>query len=326
MLLLVGEVGTVHEQELGPVQADAVGHHLPHRDRVLGQFDVGVQADQHPVAGHRRLAFELVQFALLAALLLLLVTVIAQNAFVQTDQDDALAAIHDHRLVVAQIGASVARAHHRRNPQAARQNGGVRQRAAILGDKRQHALMLHQDGIRRGQVIGHHDPSFQPGSHQLGIDGIVEIGRVLGQQNPLDPPHDVVNILLAGAQVGIVHVIEHLRQRIALDFQRPFGIAVVGADQPYRRLGEGGVLQHQQMGVDEGGDIARRRGWNSHPDIPQLLPGYGQAIQEPLDFILDDGVRDGELGDFRLVAFQQIGPADRIPPGNPDAMERKRHG
>ena len=53
------------------------------------------------------------------------------------------------------------------------------------------------------------------------------------------------------------------------------------------------------------------------PHIAQLPPGYLQTIQKTLDFILDDGVGDGVLGDFRLVALQQVGSADRIPPETP---------
>ena len=135
----------------------------------------------------------------------------------------------------------------------------------------------------------------------------------------------MLHIVLAGAQIRIVHVFEHLDQQIPLDFQRPFGVALARANQLDRRLGKSRVLQHQQMGVDEGGHLRRRRRGNLHSDIAQLPPGYIQTIQKTLDFILDDGVGDGVLGDFRLVTLQQVGSADRIPPGNPDAMQRKRH-
>jgi len=125
MFLLVGHVEAVHEQKFGSVQTDAVGCHLSHRHGVLGQFDVGEQPDGHLVAGDRRFTLEFAQFALLPALFLLFVAVIAQDALIQPDQDYSLPPIDDNRLIVAQIAARIARAHHRRNTQATRQNGGV---------------------------------------------------------------------------------------------------------------------------------------------------------------------------------------------------------
>ena len=251
--------------------------------------------------------------------------VVAQDPLVQTEQNHALATIDDHRFVVAQVGAGVARAHHRRNTQAARQNGGVGQRATVLGHESQHPLMLHQNGVGRGQIVGDDDASLQTAGGQFGVVGVVQIRRVLGHQHALHPPHHMLHIVLAGAQIRVVHVLEYLDQQIPLDLQRPFGIALARANQLDRRLGESRVFQHQQMGVDKGGNLRRRRRRNLDPHIAQLPPGYLQTIQKTLDFILDDGVGDGVLGDFRLVALQQVGSADRIPPGNPDAMQRKRH-
>ena len=251
--------------------------------------------------------------------------VIAQDALIQPDQDHAVATVDDHWLVMAKIGTGTARAHYRRNTQAARQDRGVRQRSAVFGDKGQHPLMLHENGVSRGQIVGNDDAALKTTGSQFGVIGIVQIGRILGDQDALHPAHHMLDIVLAGAQIGIVHLLEDLHQRIPLDLQRPLGVAAPRTNQFNRRLGEGGILQHQQVGVDKRRHIPRGRRRNAHADIAQLPAGDIQTAQKPLDFVLDNGFGNGVLGDFELITLQQIRPADGVAPGNPDPLQRKRH-
>ena len=50
------------------------------------------------------------------------------------------------------------------------------------------------------------------------------------QEISKQPIDDMVDVVTSCAQIGIVHFIEHGDQAIALQFQRPFRVAVLLAD------------------------------------------------------------------------------------------------
>ena len=140
-------------------------------------------------------------------------------------------------------------ADHGGDAQAARQDGGVRHGAAELGHEARHPPVAQQDSVGGGQVLGDDDAAFH-----VFVGGMLELAP---DQNLLHMDYHMVHVVLAGAQVLVVHGLEHLHQGVAANLQGPLRPAELVADQVQGRLGDGGVLQHQQVGVDEGGYVLR---------------------------------------------------------------------
>ena len=58
--------------------------------------------------------------------------------------------------------AGVMHADDGRDAEISCQNRGVRQRAAELGNKCSHFLVLHHQGVSRGQIVGYDYAAFEP--------------------------------------------------------------------------------------------------------------------------------------------------------------------
>jgi hypothetical protein len=210
-------------------------------------------------------------------------------------QDNARGAVQDHGLAMPQVLGRPAHADHGRDAEAARQDGGVRHRAAELGDEAGDAALAHQDGVGGGQVGSEYDPSAQVGRGLL----------VLLEQDLLHPVDDVIEVVLAGPQVGVVHRLEDADQGIPALLQGPLGAAALLDDQVLGRVEECPVLEHQQVGVDELGDVLRGVGGNALAGLQQLPSGLGDGRVQPVDLLVDLGGLDEALRDPDRPALQQ---------------------
>ena len=75
--------------------------------------------------------------------------VFGQNFLIGIDDEHAVYAIHNHPFIVLNDLACIVQRNHRRNVQAARQDGGVAGGAAHIGDKRGNATVFEENGIGR---------------------------------------------------------------------------------------------------------------------------------------------------------------------------------
>lgn len=113
-----------------------------------------------------------------------------------------------------------------------------------------------------------------------------------------DAVDHVIQIVLAGAQIGVFHVLEYPHQLVAPHLQRPFGGAAFLADGLCRRFRDGFVLQHEQMGVDEFEDVGRRVFGYLLAYLAQLAGGFFHGVEEALDLLTDPVAR--HRAGFRL--------------------------
>ena len=101
------------------------------------------------------------QFGAAARLLHLAFPVMFENHFVGVRNQDAMQAVQDDRFAILDVLLDAMRADHGGHLHAARQDGGMRQRAAVFRREGADALMLEQHGFRRGQVVGQYDGIVQ---------------------------------------------------------------------------------------------------------------------------------------------------------------------
>ncbi len=72
----------------------------------------------------------------------------------------------------------------------------------------------------------------------------------------------VVHVVPAAAQVRVFHLLEDLHQAYPVMLKRPLGAEKLLPDQLPGRVYQGGVLEHEQVRVDELGDVDGGRVWN----------------------------------------------------------------
>ncbi len=158
--------------------------------------------------------------------------------------------------------------------QALGENGGMRQGAAVFGDKRGQALLVQQNDIRRRGFPRNQNAEFAA----AGLPCLQ--WAVLVQQRPENSRDHVVDIVPARFQVAVFHLIEHPTEAVPLHLQRPFGIAVALAYQADDTLGDGAIGHHQKVGIYEGGNLRRCIFGNAVADLFQLL---ARALERPLE-------------------------------------------
>ena len=120
----------------------------------------------------------------------------------------------------------------------------------------------------------------------------------------------MLDVVAPGFQVGVVHLIEHCDQGVALAYQCDLGVAALLADAGDHRIGERAVLDHQQMGVDEGRDFGRRSGRNLRPDLTQLFLGPALGAVEAGDLVINLRCRNAAFRDFQIGALHLLHAAD----------------
>jgi hypothetical protein len=177
-----------------------------------------------------------------------------------------LVAVDDHPVVLAHQLAGAARADHRRDVHAARDDGGVRGLAADVGDEAGEHALLELQHVGRRQVVRD--------QHQRHVDAVVQQQVLRGlalaataarrhrRGHALHVAQDALGHLLevglALAQVLVLHVVELARQHFQLGGQRPFGVVEALADPVLDALDQLLVLQQHQVHVEQRRQFVRR--------------------------------------------------------------------
>ena len=242
-----------------------------------------------------------------------------ESAFIRVHQGDPGNAIYDDHVILVDITARLVQADNGRDAEAAGEDGGMRGGAAIFGGEGDHAAVLQQYGIGRSQVMGQDDVAFQL------VAGFLVPQRRLLHQYAQDAVDHVVYVILARTQVGIVHFIKHGDQGIALQLQRPLGVVMELPDQLFRFLQQGGVIQHQQVGIDEADDVRGGSRRDVFPDCAQLLSGVGDRVVQSFGLGRDLCLADAVFRDIHLVPFNDMHLAYGNAAGHPHTMQGDAH-
>ena len=118
----------------------------------------------------------------------------------------------------------------------------------VRGDDGDHPLRLQLRQFGGSDVVG--DQDFA--GNALGA-------VVAAVQRGMDAAHDLVDVVDAAAQVGIVHAGEHGGDAVALQAQGVVGGVAAGPDQRVQALQEFGVVEQQRVQVEELADFVRQR-------------------------------------------------------------------
>ena len=254
----------VHEQELGAVKANAFGTHFLRLGHIARQLDVGHQADRLTVARAGRLVLEAQQHAPVAGITLASTGVEIQGDPGRCGDQMARMAVDDEHFAVFEQAACAVESDDGGDAQAASENRGVRQGTARFGHKAGNTLAVEQDDVGWRDIIGHHNRR----ALVRGLAGAQ--GLVILQQDSLNLRYDMLDIVTTAAQIRIFHRLEYADERVTLAFQGRFGIDAALGDQLFHGLGEGAVFEHQHVGLDERGNLARRPLGNAFLDVLEL--------------------------------------------------------
>ena len=318
LLVLVGQLAiAAHEQKFAAEQPHAHRAGLDRAQRVVGHFDIGQQLDALPVQRQRRGVAQAVEPLALEFALALLEAVFGQDDGRRIDDQHAGIAVDDHPVVLLDQLAGAARADHRRNVHAARDDGGVRGTAAHVGGKAGKQTLLELQHVGRRNVVRH--------QHQRHIERVVEqqvllrlpaaaagprralAGRLQRRGRAFHVAQDALDDLLqvgfALAQIGVLHLVELTRNQFVLRGQRPFGVVVALGDPVLDAADQHFVLQQHQVHVEQRGDFMRRV--------------LGQVVLQTHDFFHDRIARQPDarnlvIGGGRVdEVMADIGPARR---------------
>ena len=116
-----------------------------------------MQLDAHAVERRRALVAQALQLLALEIELVLAQLVFGERLAVGIDDDHALRAVDDHELVLADQLARVVQRDDRRDVEAARDDRGVRSRAAQVGDEAREVVLLELHDVGRRQVARDED-------------------------------------------------------------------------------------------------------------------------------------------------------------------------
>ena len=231
----------------------------------------------------------------------------------------AVIAIDDQCLAIAQQAPRIVQADDRRNAHAARQNRGVRQRSAVFGNERHHVLLAQQNDVGGRDVIGDDD---------RGLGGTTA-GRQLPvafHQHPQDAVGDVFDVVAAGLQIGVIHLVEDRDQCITLVDQRLLGVAALVTDHVDHRVVQRTVVDHQQMRVYEGRDLGWRPGRNLRAHLAELLAGALLGPVKAGDLMADLIIGQLIFGHLQIGAVHALDLADGHAAGYAYAGQPQAHG
>ncbi len=212
-------------------------------------------------------------------------------------------AIHHDQFVFADQFARVVQRDNRRQIQATAQNGGVAGGAAHIGHKGGDAGILEIHHIGRRQVVRHQDGVFVHVLDKLQIGAVA--GKVLE-----DTLYNLQHVVLALAQVVFLDGVKLLHQGIALQFQRPFGVATLAVDQVARVARNGHIGQQHDVQRQKCPQLGRGIFGDAAPQQLQLLAGIAHGAIETLLLGGNLAVFQHQMHHVVHALRQQMCPAD----------------
>ena len=309
LLLLARQVVTVHEQELGAEQADALAAQLHDAHRVVRLADIALDHDAAAVARRALAILIFCEHGLALVLCLFLFRERCERRLVRIGNDLAGGAVEQQIHAVRKAVRLFARARHGRNTHRARHDRRVAGAPADAGDKADHRLGADLGSIRGRQVVRDQNAGLGDGVDRVVRNPLEVFEHALG---------DVADVGGAGLHVFIVHRAEHGLKILAVDKAGVLRADHLICDQIGHALDEVRIVQHEQMRVK---DLRLRRADIFLRLVAQhfdLLFGFFHRIQHALlfrgrvgDRILDDR-QIGFLDDKRLGMCQTFGYADRL--------------
>nr|QMS47834.1 hypothetical protein WG33_0032 [uncultured bacterium] len=228
------------------------------------------------------------------------------------DDNQAAAAIDREHVAVADLLQRCGGANHQWQVQAASQDRAVRQRAAAGGDHGHDPLSLQLRQFRRGNVVGDQDLAGHPGQ-----------AAAVAMQGRVDAADDLVDVVDAAAQVGVVHAVEHRGDAVALDPQCVVGGIAFAADQLVQAVQQLRIVEQQRVHVEEFADLLRQRTLQAPAQVAHLAAHDQDRRVQAGKFRID--ILDPLLGDLQQSWQAQPGAAQDTAAGSTMRLQRSPH-
>ena len=124
------------------------------------------------------------------------------------------------------------------------------------------------------------------------MEQVCRIAR--GPQVHAQPADDVGDVALSLAQVGVLDAVEECRDLLERPLQRRLRIQPFLAHDRRRPLDEHGVVQHQELGVEQVGVLVTRRIAHPRLDVLDLFARLRPCGVEALELAADQRLGDAE--------------------------------
>src|SRR5262249_26343092 len=320
LLVFVGQVCAIEEQELAAKEPYARCAVVLRLGNVGGQLDVRVQLDVHPVDGGGAGILQPPQLLALDFELVLTQVILGEGRLIGIDDHHALGAVHDQQLVLADQLARRVQGDDRRNVQAARDHSSVRGDPAQIGDEARELVPLELHYVR-GRQIARHQYEI---SLAIGVGRRRDISGLACQrlEHPLD---DLYDVGLALAQISVLDLVEAGQQRVQLHLDRPLGVALLVFNDLAWRDRQRRILEYRQMQVYDRDELGRTAGRNAGAYFLEL---FAHAAYRPIEaHALPRHLVGGHdvVRSLELCVRYQMRPADGDAAGDADAVEGEAH-
>jgi hypothetical protein len=155
---------------------------------------------------------------------------------------------------------------HGRNPERTRQDGGVVGAAARICRKTFDSCPVELSDDGWCQFIGD--------EHAGGVEILQSVARptLLVTEVHTQTAGDVIQIAFPFVQIRIVDAIEHGGRFIERPLHGPFGVDSFVPNHCRRATNENRVVEHQQLGIEDGSEVGAPRRRDAPPDLLKLSP------------------------------------------------------
>ena len=291
-------------EKLGAVEPDALRTEADGVLELLDQLDVRLQRDAVIVLGHRRLRaiFQQPPLGLFVAKDAALI--LGDHRLRRVDDQRSFVAVDNHHLVVVD---------HLRQPRNADDGGheerlgddrSVRCPPARFGGKADHRTTVEVNRVGGCQIVGQDD-------HVMRDLRKLVVGDPL--QIRLHAVGDVLDIGHALAKVFIVEALEARLELLLHLGQRPFRVYLLRLDLLDDLVGERGISNDHGMSLEDGRVLIAHRTAHFLFQLQELLTGFLQRLEKPIDFGRHILLANGNPEDGCLPPFDDHRPANGDP-------------
>ena len=115
--------------------------------------------------------------------------------------------------------------------------------------------------------------------------------HVLPQIHP-QASHEIRDVALSLAQIGIGDFVEDVAELVEDLLHGPLGVHELFANERLSARHEHRIVEHQQLRVEQRGEVRAAPPCNPCTDVVQLLPRSLLALRQPFELVLDPDRRD----------------------------------
>ena len=281
LLVFVGQLGPVEEQELGAEQPDALGAELDRFCGLVRRAEVREHLDPGPVAGGAGLVRALAGRCAAALGALAAVGSVALRVVRGVDLEGAGLAVDEDGRAVGDLQDRVAETDDRREPERTREDRGVSGGGAVRGCDSGDERRIQGGGVAGGELAGDHDA------------GRVCCARGLAGERADDSPADVEHVRRPLLEQRLLERAVELGDLLRRVVPGALG-GGAGVDRLLRGVEQRLVVEQREVGVEDRGVGLAGAARHRVAVALDRFPGGGDSLVEAVTFewgVVGDAVR-----------------------------------